>query len=305
MQGHVPGVSDSMGLWSRQRALIDAMPNDSDLVVLIGASRMQLGFNSAVFKKRFPDHGLVNLSIDGTPPLGVLRDLAHDPEFSGLAIVDVTSSQFEQTQWDQAKTYTEFYHRTYVPSLDRQANVALELFLQTNMALFQDNLSLRSLIKAAIGRELPEPFYLTTFPDRSRLADYSKMKDVEAHRKERLRRIREIESARIPVSFDAWLQDVREVAEWVHMIQRRGGRVVFVRLPTSGEHWAIDDKAYPRFKYWDGLAQELGAPTIHFLDIEGMSRIELPDTSHMDAKDTLYFTEMLLNRLEKLNFLTR
>jgi hypothetical protein len=302
-QGHVPGVSDSMGLWSQQRELISADPNDPKMVVLIGASRMQLGFNTSVFKARYPEHRLVNLSIDGTAPLGVLRDLAADENFSGLVIADVTAPQFERTLWDQTNPHTEFYHHTYRPSPDRQINVALELFLQSHLALFQDNLSLRSLIKAVVTRELPKPFYLTTLPDRSRLADYSKMADVAAHRAERLRRIREIEAARRPVPFETWLADVRQVGAWVKAIEARGGRVMFVRLPTSGEHWELDEATYPRSIYWDVLARETGAPNFHFTDSPEMAAIELPDTSHMDAKDTPRFTELLLDQVQKAGLL--
>ena len=37
--------------------------------------------------------------------------------------------------------------------------------------------------------------------------------------------------------------------------------------------------------------------TVHFNDVAGLDQIDLPDSSHVDQKDTSEFTELLFNHL--------
>ncbi len=71
----------------------------------------------------------------------------------------------------------------------------------------------------------------------------------------------------------------------VRRIQSRGGRVVFVRFPTSGEHWQIDQLKYPKSEFWDLIGGSTVAQTIHFVDHPALRQFELPDTSHLDFSD--------------------
>ena len=80
-------------------------------------------------------------------------------------------------------------------------------------------------------------------------------------------------------------------------IERRGGKVVFVRMPTSDEHWALDESKYPKALYWDRFAAVAEATAIHFLDVPGLAGFECPDTSHLDTRDSVAFTGRLVHEL--------
>ncbi len=303
-QGHAPSINDSQSLWAQQRALINKNAGNPKTTVLVGASRIQLGFDTQVFRETYPDRPLVNLAIDGSPSAAVLRDLALDDDFKGLVIASVKADWFSRDKWGLSQGYVTRYHKDYKNSLDRQFNTAVTLWLQEHFVVFQHNLGVRSLLKALINHELPDPFYLRTYPDRSRAADYSKMHNVNAHKEERVRRMRVIDQNEKPQSFDSWREDLKAVAGWVEAIQSRGGQVIFIRFPTSGEHWEIDERRYPRNEFWDQLSRLTAAPTLHFQDIDGMSDFELPDTSHLDAKDRAEFTRIVQSAVERAGLLS-
>jgi hypothetical protein len=90
-----------------------------------------------------------------------------------------------------------------------------------------------------------------------------------------------------------------ETAPLVESIQKRGGKVIFARFPTSGEHRVLDERYYPRREYWDRFAARTPALAIHFDDVPALSRFELPDTSHLDSRDTPAFTEALIEELAR------
>jgi hypothetical protein len=76
--------------------------------------------------------------------------------------------------------------------------------------------------------------------------------------------------------------------------------VVFVRYITTGEHYELDEKYYPKSKYWDQFAKKTEAVTIHFKDVPELSNFECPDTSHLDFRDAPRFTVSLGHELRRL-----
>ena len=87
-------------------------------------------------------------------------------------------------------------------------------------------------------------------------------------------------------------------------IKQRGGKVVFIRFPATDEHWELDEKYFPRDKYWDTYAISSEANLIHFRDIKEMNNIKCPDYSHLDYRDTRYFTQLLVSELLKRKIFT-
>lgn len=54
---------------------------------------------------------------------------------------------------------------------------------------------------------------------------------------------------------DQYLRNVAVVEPWVEAIQKRGGQVIFVRFPSSGTRWALDERQAPKALYWDAFAK--------------------------------------------------
>jgi hypothetical protein len=82
----------------------------------------------------------------------------------------------------------------------------------------------------------------------------------------------------------------RDVAADIAKIRSRGGRVLFMRMPSDGEVWALEQKVFPREKYWERLLRETGAPGIHFQDYPVLARYHCPEWSHLTPADARTFT---------------
>ena len=121
-QDHQPSIRDTPEYWAWLRAGVsDYQPNH---VVLLGASRMQLGFATEVFRQRFPGYQLTQLAVNGRAAMATLRDLANDSAFQGIVICSATSKHFSRTAWDAQQEYVDTYqNRTYLP-LAIEANIS-------------------------------------------------------------------------------------------------------------------------------------------------------------------------------------
>jgi hypothetical protein len=126
---------------------------------------------------------------------------------------------------------------------------------------------------------------------------------VQAVRK-RLERLRKHYKTLSPgISDKAFLEAMANIEEAVLKITERGGRVVFIRLPVSGDHIRLDEEFYPRAKYWDIFASTTIAETINLMDYEWIHDLCCPDTSHIDFRDSPYFTKKLFDELQKRNII--
>lgn len=121
------------------------------------------------------------------------------------------------------------------------------------------------------------------------------MLNIEDHRQKRVNQARErLRNFEAPTEIES-VDNIRILRAIVSKLAARGARVVFVRFPTSGERWEIDEQMYPRSEYWDRMAREVGGAWIHFKDYPQLAMFELPDTSHIDMRDKDRFTENLIN----------
>ena len=88
----------------------------------------------------------------------------------------------------------------------------------------------------------------------------------------------------------------------VEAIRRRGGETVFLRMPTTDEHWDIDEARYPRAEFWDELAVQ-GLNTIHFRDYPELRKYDCPDTSHLNYDNAASFSRSLAQILMRKGLL--
>jgi hypothetical protein len=194
------------------------------------------------------------------------------------------------------KFYVNYFHKTY--NLNMKLNRHIATFIQKNLIVVDPYLN---LIKVGgdliIKKKWRRTNSLTTYEDRSRAVDYSKL-DIKEHKALRLNKIdlhyRQIAPG---ISTQRLIRHVSYLENSVKNIQNRGGKVVFVRFPISDEHWIIDEKYFPRATYWDIIIHKTSASVWHFKDIDGINVMQCPDTSHLDIKDTEAFTTHLVSKL--------
>jgi hypothetical protein len=290
--GHQPQVVDNPALWAIERQRLERTEAP---VVLVGASRIQLGFDLDVFRQRYPDRPIVQLAVDGLPGLATLEELADDDDFHGLVICSLNAIDLEPTNWSAQQRYVEQYRdqTSLTAGIDRRVTTTLQQWL----VVVNPGLGLRRVTRtlADEGR-LPEPTYVTSRADRSRSADYRRT-DVAEQQRYRTDRARAWLADHRPLSPEQWRSQLDRLETNVRAIQSRGGRVVLVKMPLAGEYLRLMESTYPRQHYWDRLQQTTSAQTLHFADVPALRGFDLPDFSHLDYRDARHFTHGLLDEL--------
>ena len=292
MAGYTPSIVDDQALWSSWRARVESAGPRT--VVALGESRMQLAFNIPEAVSALPGYDIIQLSIDGRAPAAALRDIADNTSFAGIVLCSIDANGLDPQCRDEQQEYIDYYHNRFGPG--ERINRALATVLQERLAMVNPLVNLRYLTGEWVRtRSLPNG-YLTTYPDRMRLADYTRL-DIDAHRSARLAGLEDYYRRFTPAAPDEWLASQAELERCVQAIRDRGGNVAFIFMPTGSGHAAIMEQAYPRALYWDRFAAATGAITLLFQDEPSLSGFDTPDDSHLDRRDTPRFTRALISVL--------
>ena len=307
--GHQPSVTDDMLLWAvhRRRVYPDA---DKQTVVVLGASRASYDFVPEVFEKHCPACRVVDLALPGGgSPVAVLRDLAEDPQFRGVVLVDLFPSYALRSARESQQAYVTYYHGLAEEQWpwDEWFDRHLSTYFQSHLAMLCSDLRLDRVLTEWLRGHYPRPRHVITLPDRSCAADFSKHANLAGHRAFKVREAREAfrRSMDRAITPEQWLEQAMELEPMVQQIQQRGGRVVFIRYPTSGEPQTLWQKLYPKEQYWDRFAQATSAETIHFLDVPTLRDFECADASHLNYDDAARFTEALAEELCRRGIIRR
>ena len=296
-QGQVPVVNDGQELWSWYRNEVYGDPQKT--VVLVGRSRQMCGFWTEGFRDRFPHHKLVQLSVAGAKVLPVFRNLAQDEAFSGTVFCSIMPYDLS-APIDQPHPYLDYYiaQEKQSESLFEHWEFGARHHLNSLVAL-----NPRTSLKSAwrhfyMHRSLPTPVNDQWRFDRAKYYDFSDA-DLEEKRAQHLKHNKPGK----PREPKSWLRKAVRIEAYVRKIQDRGGRVVFLRYPTTGENQARSEMKYPKHQIWDKFAEATSAETLHFKDVPAMCELECPDYSHLDIRDAPGFTSMLLDELVLRNVL--
>lgn len=292
---HEPSVVSDADLFCEVYAQVqDLGQND---VVLLGASRMQTGFDLERFHQRFPGRKALLLAQSGRgTSYPVFKDIVENTNFRGIVLIDETESTLVSQAYDQ-QPFIDHCHTNF--SLNRKLNRDINTWLQKHFAFLNpQSSSLRLWGNLIAQQELPEPFYTKTLPDRQQLVDYARAKPKALQTLYQSRIEDQKQSLkRSFLSPEEWL---KQTAYWhtvVKQFKARGGRVIFVRMPVSKERWKIERQKTPADRYWQKFITQLKVDSIHFADYPELTSFELPDTSHLDMRDRPRFTQALLNHL--------
>jgi len=299
VRGFTPSLNDDAGLWALTRAKGSTRARES--IILIGGSRMQVGFNLDACAQKTGVRP-IQLAIDGNSPIPVLRHLANDQSFRGIIISDFME-EYLRALVDPAAAQEVGVPEQWIKQYEERSIFSvfewrMGALVQGTFVYRVPDLSPRNVIGSLRRGQLPSPSYAVVDAERSRRADYSKL-DIEEHRKRRQEIVRE-EYARTPrLSVPEFTEGAKRLRELVERIRSRGGDVIFVRFPTTGMHWEMDNQRYPKSEYWDGVAAQTKLTMIHFKDYPSLSAFDCPDESHLDYRDTGRFTDALLEILDR------
>lgn len=294
-QGHTPLLQDDKDLWAQHRARVEHL-NPARSLVVLGASRIQLAFSVPWLEAQDPPWQAVSLAINGHYPIAVLEDLAENSDYAGTVLVAVDGRGLSHWYQDMSAAWVRHYQRDFGPQ--RRLERRLHSALQSRLVLSGTDFNLVRRLRGWLDKQPPAHPYGRLQADRTMAADYEQA-DVTGLRAHFVAALAADYAERPAPSIQRWLEDLEPVRRAVERIHRRGGQVVFLRMPTADGHLELDEANYPRAQYWDRLAERVGAHTLYFADDPELAALELPDTSHIDQRDRARFMQILMRLLEE------
>jgi hypothetical protein len=297
---------DGGPLWSHLRSQVYE-PADK-ATVFIGSSRIKFDLDIDTWEKLTGDHA-IQLSCVGSSPTPLLSDLADDPKFKGKLIIDVTEGLFFSINPQNAKTPNEVidYHKKNSPT--RKASFALNTPLESAFVfLDKDHYSINARLDALKIPSRPGVFVFPVFP---RDFGYTKFRrqdfmgpifladTFQQHEQQRIWAFFGRMNRFPPVTGAPLDSIIQSVKKNVDKIKARGGKVLFVRTPSSGPYFEKEKMGFPRDKYWDRLLVETGCVGIHFKDFPEMDHYECPEFSHLSPEQAIDFTTKFVEILQQ------
>lgn len=303
-KGFDTSYDDDPSLWADKRSMVYEPAEKT--TVFIGSSRIKFDLDIAAWQKITGTHAVM-LACVGSSPLPVLNHLAADKNFKGNLIIDVTEVLFFSGLPMAVKTPNENieYYEERTPA--QRAGFYLNHFLESKLAfLDKDRLSLNATLDKLQIPNRSGVFEFPLFPpDFGRvmfnrqeymtakfLADTNQQKQV----KNVWTFLGKINKAP-PVSGAPLDSIFHSVKIAVDKIKVRGGKVLFVRTPSSGPFLMGENMGYPHAKYWDKLLEATNCKGIHFADYPVINHFECPEFSHLSQPDAWLFTKEFIRIL--------
>jgi hypothetical protein len=295
---------DTPAMWQiqRQRATGDA-------IVLIGSSRMWEDVDLTVWQQvtgRRP----IQLAIAGKNPRAVLRNLADDPSFHGLVLCEVTPYLF----FVEPETATaQFMRRGATQTLSQRFSNRLGMMLERRLAFIDNETRITTL-----WRRAPFPLRSGVFPVREVPKGHVMRADRNAAMWARLEEDPEYQALfrrlwlfyaggpqasleeQPPSASTAYPDLTRivdrvavQVASDIGKIRARGGDIAFIRFPAAGPVYLSEARGFPRWLAWEPFLTKTQTAGVHFQDYPQLQGYNLPEWSHMAARDSAGFTRAL------------
>ena len=306
-RGKLPTVKDSPEFWSYWRSK-SVNKFCSDDIICLGASRIHLGLNLAELKRKVICENVYMLAIDDTNAFIILKDLAENSIFNGTVIYSLFPWLLLHKIDDaNAAEYLSYYQDNVKKSMIVTSLDNIEIYIR---AKFEE----RFVLFSSSFPEIATCFFKEILSCRSMYYDRSGVADFEKLSNEDILRIKSMLLDRIgyseermkdysPDNLLLWQDCVEHLVVWSNIIENRGGKVVFVKFPSTGEYWDLEQKQFPKEKFWDSSKEILQNRQIHFLDIYGTDKLECPDTSHLNYDSAVKFTDILADELIKRGIL--
>jgi hypothetical protein len=310
--GYEPSLNDTSDLWAEARRRVEP-----ESIVIIGDSRPWFDMDLDELEKGLGKRP-IQLAQAGSCAYPVLEDLVKDEHFHGTVIFSIVPALYfvpagpplERSE----KAVQRFHGQTWAQRVSHELSVPLE---KSFAFLKQDDLTLEALLKelpipnrpyAQVPPPLP-PYFASI--DRERRARMIERCARPGRLQNRVKYgWKALFTAPPPPTYvpsDAFLMGVRNSIEaryantkvCLDKLRARGGKVVFVRFPVSGELKKLEDERTPRAQTWDRLIGETGAPGIYFEDFPELASFTCPEWSHLSAGDSVEFTKRLVPHLRQ------
>jgi hypothetical protein len=305
-----PSYDDNDALWANQRARV--YEPSAETVVFIGSSRIKYDLDIPTWEK-LTGKKAVQLAMAGSNPRPVLEDLANDPDFKGDLIIDVTEILFFSDAPFYAKKPLEnirhFHDRTPAQKASFEVNDLLESQL---VFLDKENLSINAKLTAMQLSNRPGIFVMPNFPigfERTQFSEQAVMSPEFVSTPAQQKQMTDIWHLLMsgpkppPMTEAVFMAAVNAVKKNINKIRARGGRVVFVRTPSTGIMSLGEKMAFPKDKFWNRLLKETGCNGFHYADNAILNKLVCAEESHLKPNDAVIYTEQMVNFLANEKFL--
>ncbi len=287
-RGALPSRRGGYYLWTQAYHRVQP-----DSIVLLGTSRIQAGVNPELLAK-ITNRSTIQLGIHGSSPIPVLDLLASEAWFHGTVVVDlvphITFDATRERERDPSE-YIEAGLRSVSPATRTESY--LTALADQRLVFRRPDYAARKLINDVLKGSIPNIPYRSFDDNRFARLDFTRM-DTTARTQELRQRI--ATHGRAPDE-DERDETIARIMAPVSKIEARGGRVMFIRMPTTGGIREIEEERYPRAVYWDVLADRFPGKTFHSDDFPALARFDCPDESHIEFRDTPAFTTQLASVL--------
>lgn len=293
--------NDGKQAWAVERRKLEAGNHDG--VVIVGGSRILFDTDLDVWKEMTGKRP-VQLAMPGWNGQPVLKDIADNTRFDGLVVFDVAPTQLFREGGGGNPVFAGVldYWREEGPA--QRASHQIARFLERYFAFMERMYSLTLLIdqldlpnRGKINGPYLSPWKLSENYDGRQAVLW---REIETNERLREHAIRVwLATQRPPPAEELIARICTDIAGSVAKIRARGGDVVFIRPPSSGEYLAREDRATPRAATWERLLRESGSFGIHFQDHADMQDLNLPELSHLAREDADRFTRAYVGVLRE------
>src|SRR6266705_2206173 len=310
--GYGPTLNDGEDLWTLRRRSVTP-----ESVVIIGDSRAWYDLDLDELEKGLGKRP-IQLAMGGGCGYPVLADLAKDESFHGTIICSVVPRLFfappGTPPMERGEKAVRRFH-TQTPA--QRVSQYLAFPLEEHVAfLKQEELTLDDLLKrlpipnrpgALVPPRLPPYFGTLDRERRARMIEECARPGSELAKMTQKIWIPLFTPPPPPTYIpegefaktmeQAIKQRFNDVAAAVQKLRARGGKIVFVRFPYSGELKKLEDRETPRIGIWDRVLKDTGAPGIHYEDFPDLAGFNCPEWSHLSAGDSVEFSKRLVPHL--------
>jgi hypothetical protein len=291
IDGARPTQSDVL-MFARNRQLVR---NSTRAVALLGSSRVLAGLDPRVMKHQAPDRDFIQLAISGQSGLPLLEDLAHDPKFIALAVCEYNPAHFwSGYPFRKDEPFLRYTHQSpYGEFVDTWITEHVKEHLAFISQNFWESLSRKIAPTPPVSvyrRQRDDRFLVLQMAERDNSAQIAQWRQQAA--------LAWDESSRATGG-----RAFQRIPEWVAAIRRRGGDVVFVRMPVTGSLKRIEQEYYPNDRE---LAASLAPQNIVLVDSRlepALAAFRCADESHLDASDAALFSTAFTSILESRGLL--
>jgi hypothetical protein len=292
-EGVVPAIASRQSVWVTTRLRV--RPTST---VAAGTSRLLAGLDPDVWAAATGEAPPIQLSVLGGSSIRLLEHLAASPAFHGLVIADIVPIYTFDT--DSLPTAlvdrnTEAYSRALKSPAD-----LIEAYLRTHvpgmLAFRRQEFSPGEVAKGLLHGAMPGVPALEVRVDGYAPLHYRAVGAVpnadRVMRPETFSHLR----ASLPDSA-AFARQLDRLARAAAAITARGGAVVLIYMPGCGGRRVIEERLFPKSRYWGPV---LAMPGIATLDLEaypGFGDLACFDGSHLDSDDAKKVTGWIAHRV--------